>query len=170
MQDMESIKDLLKENEEDIKLKSFLNKINKIFGEDYTTMMFASDYNISRSINLFTSKFENMNQYHIQSLLLQNALLSNNEYYINFINKYIQEENGHELFPFIEHNMYIRKDLTRLFIKQANKTNIELLETKNKEEMENIINNIQTIKHFERFFRTQERIQTVTKRKRGNRY
>ena len=85
MQDMESIKDLLKENEEDIKLKRFLNKINKIFGEDYTTMMFASDYNISRSINLFTSKFENMSQYHIQSLLLQNALLSNNEYYTNII-------------------------------------------------------------------------------------
>ena len=76
MYDVNYLKDYLEEKKEDTELKNYLAKICKIFGEDYATTILSSDYDIKRSINKFSSKFNDIDSIHIQSLLLQNAILS----------------------------------------------------------------------------------------------
>ena len=162
--------DVLEESEDDKQLKSYLSRINRVFGEDYATVVLSSDISLRKSLSLFSSKFDNIPSIHIQSLLLQNALLSNNEYYINFIKKLLNEDKYQDLFPSASINMQMRKDLIRLFVRQSERTNLKLYNAKDDSKKEETINNIVKIKEFERFIRTREALkQKPIKRKKGNR-
>ena len=162
--------DVLEESEDDKQLKSYLSRINRVFGEDYATVVLSSDISLRKSLSLFSSKFDNIPSIHIQSLLLQNALLSNNEYYINFIKKLLNEDKYQDLFPSASINMQMRKDLIRLFVRQSERTNLKLYNAKDDSKKEETINNIVKIKEFERFIRTRETLkQNPIKRKKGNR-
>ena len=163
--------DVLEESEDDKQLKSYLSRINRVFGEDYATVVLSSDISLRKSLSLFSSKFDNIPSVHIQSLLLQNALLSNNEYYINFIKKLLNEDKYQDLFPSASINMQMRKDLIRLFVRQSERTNLKLYNAKDDSKKDETIDNIVKIKEFERFIRTREALQQKNpiKRKKGNR-
>ncbi len=152
----EEIKLILKESNEDIKLKKYLDKIKKIFGDDYAVLILSCDYDIVKSINKFTSKISNINSTHIQFLLLQAALLSNNNYYKRLIEEKIEESDYEGLFPFISSNILFRKELVRLFIEQSDKNNYDIFNKKEFEEKDKIINNIKELKTYERFLRVQK--------------
>ena len=163
--------DVLEESEDDKQLKSYLSRINRVFGEDYATVVLSSDISLRKSLSFFSSKFDNIPSVHIQSLLLQNALLSNNEYYINFIKKLLNEDKYQDLFPSASINMQMRKDLIRLFVRQSERTNLKLYNAKDDSKKDETIDNIVKIKEFERFIRTREALQQKNpiKRKKGNR-
>ena len=153
---------ILIESEEDLELK---NKINKIFGEDYASLIFNSNINIEKSINLFTSKFYNINSIHIQSLLFQSAIISKNNKLHTIFNKRLNHDECFMLFQRIKNDMYLRKILTREFIKDSNKTNIDLYNSINNDgEKERIIHNINVIKQYEKGFILQ------TTHRKNNRY
>lgn len=152
----EEIKELLEESDNDLKFKKYLNKVKNIFGEDYAALVLSCDYDIEKSINKFTSKFNRIDSIHIQLLLVEAALLSNNNTYKNLINEKMENNNYEELFPYISSNIYFRKGLTRLFVNQCDKTNYYIFNKKeNIEEKEKIIDNIKELKRYERFLKVQ---------------
>ena len=69
--DNDEIERIIGETSEERLLKKYISKMNKIFGEDYTTMILSSDYDINKSISKFTSKLTFLNNHSLQYILLK---------------------------------------------------------------------------------------------------
>ena len=151
--------ELLVEEEIDLRLKKYLSKIKKVFGEDYATLILSCDYDLKKSLDKFSSKFRGLDSLHIQFLLLQSALLSKDNPFKDAINKKMEEDNYYFLFSNIIGNIYFRKGLIRLYIDNCDKSNKELFDSlKTDEEKEIIIKNITELKRYERFLKVQEKM------------
>ena len=123
----EMIVRLLEETETEILLKDYLKYVEKIFGEDYAISTLTCHYDMAKSINSFSSKFEKTTQSSIMYALLRSFILSNrNDYEKKIINNYIYAYDFEEIEKIIKQNIYFRKSLVRTFIVQSDKTNKEL--------------------------------------------
>ena len=139
---------LLQESETELKLKNYLNKMNKVVGEEYALLTLSSNREISDSLNQFTSKFEDVESNDIAFILLKSALLSNEKNYWNEVTKdktAFGELN--DLVYLVNENLGFRKSLTRTFINQSDKSNKELYE--NLEDKTNTIRDLSTLNFYE---------------------
>jgi len=124
---------LVCESNEEIILKKFLKKIEKICGEDYAVETLSSNIDLAKSINTYSKIFDNFNNTTIMYILLKSFVLSldKSDYIDQTVNEYILKENIKELKELISNNLMFRKYLIRKLINQSDKKNIDLYKKQN---------------------------------------
>ena len=177
----DEIEGIIKETSEEILLKKYLFKMNNIFGEDYTTMILSSDYDIKKSISMFSSKLNCIDNHSIQYILLKHSLLSNDDLF-NQIVKNLKEENYKNILYLVQNNLCYRKILTRRLINNSNRQNMDIFNSiEDDKEKEIVVENINFLRDYARFIHVQEYFTQVGYRKdyrnnykkvkrKGNRY
>ena len=150
-------RELLIENNIEMQFKKYLDKIKNVFGEDYAALILTCDKDINKSLNQFSSKFRHLGTANIESLLFQSAILSEKNIYNDIFNKRTNEDFWFELFLTMERDMLLKKAFIREFIKDCDKSNIELFnKLKSHEEKEKAIHNIYQLKNFVKLLSYQE--------------
>lgn len=173
--DNDEIERIIGETSEERLLKKYISKMNKIFGEDYTTMILSSDYDINKSISKFTSKLTFINNHSLQYILLKQSLLSNSSLLNPFMEQ-LQEVDFKEYLFRVDKDLCFRKGLTRNLINNSSKENIDIFNSiEEDKDKEMVIENITSLRDYARFIHVQEyfayneRKQYKKVKKRGNR-
>lgn len=118
---------LLKESENELLLKGYFYKLNKIVGEDYAISTLSSNNDIKTSLEFYTSHLDNIESDDIAFILLKSILLSNdNNYYSNVVKEKISLGELNDVVYLVNSNLGFRRSLTRTFIRQCDKSNKEL--------------------------------------------
>ena len=139
---------LLQESKNELLLKTYFNKLNEIVGEDYSSLTLTSDGDIKKSLSMFSSKFNDVENEEIVFILLKSAMLSNDDnYYNNVVKEKISLGDISTIVYLVEENLGFRRSLTKTFIKQSNKSNKELYD--NVLEKENVLRDISTLNFYE---------------------
>ena len=154
--DNDEIERIIRETSEEQLLKKYISKMNKIFGEDYTTMILSSDYDISKSISRFTSKLTFLNNHSLQYILLKQSLLSNSSLLNPFTEK-LEEMDFKEYLFRVDKDLCFRKGLTRNLISNSSRHNMDIFNSiDNDKDKETVIENITSLRDYTRFIHVQE--------------
>ncbi len=166
MERLEKIKsEILKENIEDIKLKSYFNKITSMVGEEYASLTLSANESIKKSISGFTSDLDELPEDKIVHSLLKSAVLSNEKHnsVVVATKSLIKKGAVEDLVTAVNCNLSFRKGLTRVFIKQSHTTNERLYEQKHDDD--NTLGDLLTLYLFEKKLQQDNNYQL---RKKGN--
>lgn len=129
----EMILSLVNESNDELLLKTFLKKINQVFGEDYAVETLCINTDMAKSINRYSKVFDRINNTAIAYSLIKAFILSPNKDNSNdkLINDYILQEKINELKELIKNDLIFRKYLIRKFINQSDKKNLDLYKKQN---------------------------------------
>ena len=147
---------LLKDSETEILLKKYLLKIDKFMGEEFAITTLCSDEDIIRSLKEYTFTFDGKNSQEIAFTLIRNALLSNNNSdLIVLIKEKIEFGELQDVLDMVSSGINCRRQLAKLFIHQADKTDKELYDRL--ENKEHVIEDLDNLKFYENILHEREK-------------
>lgn len=145
----DEVKRIVNEREIEIRLKKYFKYLDNLVGEDYASLVFASNISLTESLKMFTSKFDDISDNDIIFALLRSSVISKDvNSNINLIVKsYIDNGDFEELFDLIRDNYSIRKQLTRNFIRDSYSSNYQIYNKK--EDNDNTLGNVLSLKYYQ---------------------
>lgn len=145
----DEVKRIVNEREIEIRLKKYFKYLDNVVGEDYASLVLASNSSLTESLKMFTKKFDDISDNDIIFALLRSSVISKDvNSNINLIVKsYLENGDFEELFDLIRDNYSIRKQLTRNFIRDSYSSNYQIYNKK--EDNDNTLGNVLSLKYYQ---------------------